>query len=117
LSTKKKGDRGEIIALEYLTRLKYRILQVNYRLRFGEIDIICFDLTTDQFVFVEVKSLKNENRLAITQTISKTKAHRIKMAAQTWLRKNNLEYSDWRIDFIGVVLDNSSVVHLQAAIY
>src|SRR5574340_126042 len=48
------GTKGEQLAVGFLKRSGYKILQRNYRCRSGEIDIICYDRGT--IVFVEVKT-------------------------------------------------------------
>jgi len=50
----KFGQYGEALATRYLKKQGYKILCVNYRTPFGEIDIIAKD--NDAIVFVEVKS-------------------------------------------------------------
>ena len=51
------GKFGEKIAANHLKRNGYRILENNFRCKFGEIDIIA--LHRDTMVFVEVKTRKN----------------------------------------------------------
>lgn len=51
---KEVGNYGENIAKNYLISKNYKLIDLNYRNRYGEIDIICFD--KDVIVFVEVKS-------------------------------------------------------------
>lgn len=48
------GSLGEDIAVEHLTAAGYRILERNYRTRYGEIDIIAAD--SGKLVFCEVKT-------------------------------------------------------------
>jgi putative endonuclease len=48
------GSKGESIACRELENLGYRIIERNYRTRFGEIDIVADDGGT--IVFVEVKT-------------------------------------------------------------
>ncbi len=48
------GTEGESLACAELERLGYRIVERNYRSRFGELDIVCAD--GDTVVFVEVKT-------------------------------------------------------------
>lgn len=54
MSTVRAGKLGERIALEILRRRGYKILQRNFRSKFGEIDIVAQDVNT--LVFVEVKT-------------------------------------------------------------
>ena len=50
------GSEGESIACAELERLGYRIVQRNYRIRNGEIDIVANDSGTVVFVEVKTKS-------------------------------------------------------------
>ena len=52
-----KGRAGEMIALKYLIDNKANILETNYRINSGEIDIIAE--INDELVFIEVKSRTN----------------------------------------------------------
>ena len=53
-SRQRLGTAGEDAACIELERLGYRIIERNYRSRFGEIDIVAVD--ADTVVFVEVKT-------------------------------------------------------------
>jgi putative endonuclease len=48
------GRRGEQVAVDHLKRRGFRILERNYRTRFGELDIVAFDGRA--LIFCEVKS-------------------------------------------------------------
>ena len=48
-----EGDRGEILAVEFLKKKGYKVVETNYTNKLGEIDIIALDKKT--LVFVEVK--------------------------------------------------------------
>lgn len=48
------GSSGEKIAVDFLLKKGYRILETNFRTRFGEIDVIALD--KDLVVYVEVKT-------------------------------------------------------------
>ena len=51
---KKTGNKGEDLATEYLEKKGYKIIERNFRTRFGELDIVCWDAQI--LVFVEVKT-------------------------------------------------------------
>ena len=112
------GLESEAIARNYLERKGYKIINSNHYQRIGEIDIIAKD--KNNIVFVEVKSLKNEDFLQITDTISALKKRRLCKLANLWLLKNSKEGSEFRIDFIGLVFKFNKIrklVHLENAIY
>jgi len=116
LNSKEKGRISENIAKNYLISKGYKLVGKNFRTRSGEIDLVMFDKKSSQFVFVEVKSLKDENTISICETISRRKAFKIKQTANFWIQTKIRNSCQWRIDFIGIVLDNMRVVHIQSAI-
>jgi putative endonuclease len=111
------GNAAEDRAVKFLLSQNYQLITRNFFYRTGEIDVITYDQLHCQIVFVEVKSLKNEDYISITQTISQAKKRKIIKTCLYWLQKHGKINHDWRIDFIGIVLDNSNVVHIQSAIY
>jgi putative endonuclease len=58
MSNQVSGKHGEDIAVEYLKKQKYKILERNFRIRNGEIDIIAIDHSEMEPVlaFIEVKT-------------------------------------------------------------
>lgn len=48
------GRRGEEVAIQYLLSRDYKIIERNFRTRFGEIDIIAKE--KNELVFIEVKT-------------------------------------------------------------
>lgn len=54
LKKKERGNLGEKLAVSFLKRNHYQILQRNFRSRFGEIDIVAKD--GEDLVFIEVKT-------------------------------------------------------------
>jgi len=64
------GSRGEQVAVKFLKKNGYKILQRNYRCKFGEIDIVCYDHGT--IAFVEVKTRYSDTygppELSVTET-------------------------------------------------
>ena len=57
MNNKEKGDLGELIALKYLTKSGAEIIEKNYKIKTGEIDIIA--KIDNELVFIEVKSRSN----------------------------------------------------------
>ena len=44
-----KGDIGEVLAINFLKKQKYKILEKNYSNNFGEVDIIALEKNTIVF--------------------------------------------------------------------
>ena len=80
------GRYGEALAAEYLRNRKYRIIGMNYRTRFGEIDIIA---ANRKFViFAEVKLRKSGSFAEAREFVTRAKQRRIASAAELWLQSN-----------------------------
>ena len=60
MNTKAFGDKGEQIAVEFLKNKGYDILHRNFVASGNELDIVAFDYSTNQIVFVEVKTLADD---------------------------------------------------------
>ena len=71
----KKGRAGEAAAASFLEKKGMRILEKNFRSRFGEVDIIALDGET--VVFVEVKTWTILGIDALEQALSTRKRHKI----------------------------------------
>lgn len=70
-------------------------------------------------MFVEVKSLGG-NYAQLSETITIKKIEHLKKSCLTWLNKNDLTASEWRIDFVGVSFDQGrlrKLVHYEGGIY
>lgn len=109
------GMRGEEIALEFLKKRRFRVLETNYRCRCGEIDIIARD--GSELVFVEVKTRRTSSYGPPQLSVTPFKQRQISKAALTWLTKNGLMEKNARFDVIGVLLrDNGPLVeHIKNA--
>ena len=109
------GARGEEIALDYLKKRRYRVIETNYRCKCGEIDIIASE--GSDLVFVEVKTRRTSSYGPPQLSVTPFKQRQISKAALTWLTKHRLMDSNARFDVIGVLLrDNEHLVeHIKNA--
>lgn len=102
LDTKKQisGKRGEDIAVAYLRKKGYQILERNFRLRNGEIDIIA--LHENILVFIEVKTRTSRLFGTPLEAISFFKLRSLVRTANVYkYTRNNLPEA-MRIDAIAV---------------
>lgn len=103
------GARGEEIAVAYLKRQKYRIIETNFRCRCGEVDIIARDGKT--LVFVEVKTRRTASYGLPQLAVTPFKQRQISKAALTYLSKNRLMEENARFDVVSIfLLDTSPAV-------
>lgn len=96
------GKKGEELAVEYLIKNGFKILETNKRFsRFCEIDIIGID--KDTLVFVEVKTRTSNICGHPFEAITRAKFQHIRQGALMYLQENP-EYKRFRIDAISIVL-------------
>jgi putative endonuclease len=97
------GNRGEEMAVAYLRRRGYRILERNYRTRMGEIDVIAKREAV--LVFVEVKTGRSCSFGPPQDRVNHRKrAHLIRAASAYMMDKENGE-SHCRFDVIAIMVD------------
>jgi len=94
-------------AARYLKKKGYRIIDRNYRTRFGEIDIIA--RYGEYLVFVEVKSGKSEYFPRTRVDLEKVK--KMELAINEYLMKCRTSFKALRIDVIEVT--EKGVEHIE----
>lgn len=94
------GRWGEDQAVAFLKKMRYKILERNYRCRLGEIDIIAREKKT--LVFVEVKTRTGEDFSKPVEAVTPQKIRRIYKVAQYYLKQYGLKDIDCRIDVVSV---------------
>ncbi len=102
------GHRGETIAACHLERAGWRIVERNYRVREGEIDLIA--ARGDVLAFCEVKTLVSRGGPARgpanpLEAVGYRKQVKVRRMARTWLAAHAGNGApDLRLDVIGIVL-------------
>lgn len=121
MNTKHVGEIGENLAVKYLKKNGYKILDRNYVLRFSgapqsaEIDIVA---KKDNIIsFVEVKTILTQPNQKQGQSllwlpeekVNVAKQRKIMRAAETWLSKHKIDFdSPMQIDIIAVTIDRET---------
>ena len=97
----KIGKNIEDLVNSYLQEQGLKLVEVNYRCRVGEIDLIMKD--RDTFVFVEVRYRKSSDYGDGAVSVNFRKQNKIKRAAAHYLQKNNLyDKVPCRFDIVAV---------------
>lgn len=104
LTNLKTGNLGENLACQYLKNLGYKILDRNFRIRGGEIDIVCKD--KDYLVFVEVKTRYSHEFGLPSESITPYKIKALLKTALFYIQKIKWEDRGYRFDFISVDFSN-----------
>ena len=94
------GTKGEHLAVKFLKKKGYKILQRNYRCRIGEIDIVCYDHGT--IVFVEVKTRRSDKYGQPEISITEAKKRQIIKIATHYVAEKKIEGIVLRFDVVSI---------------
>ena len=109
---KVKGNIGESLAVNYLKKSKYVVLENNYKTNIGEIDIIAKD-KENRIIFVEVKSKSTLKHGYPREMVTRQKQQKIKLVSEQYLRHKKIINSYIRFDVIEILGDN--ITHITNA--
>ncbi len=87
MSTTETGREAEELVADYLRKNKHKIIAMNWRTRWCEIDII--SKTKNCVYFTEVKFRSSENWGSGLSYITPAKLKQMKFAAEMWISDNN----------------------------
>lgn len=113
------GKKGENLAVMYLKKKKYKILERNYRKQYGEIDIIAIDASQKEqvLVFIEVKTRTSSQFGTPFEAITSWKMKPLLKTAQLYVASSDKLPQAQRMDAISIVLDENlevvSIDHLE----
>jgi len=106
-NSKKLGERGEKIALQYLKEKGYKILARNFKRKWGEIDIVA--KKKKKIVFIEVKTIRKKEGFYPEDEIDWKKKRQLVKMAQIYLREFKIPLdSPWQIDIIAIEISLNS---------
>jgi len=94
------GKQSERLAVAYLKRNGYRIVETNYRSPVGEIDIIAREKGT--LVFVEVKARRSSRFGSPKGAVTPAKQRKISMAALDYLKRSGQDDVRARFDVVSI---------------
>jgi len=97
------GKNGEELAVQYLEKQGYAIVERNYRVRAGEIDIIARD--GEFLVFVEVKTRRSNRFGSPFEAVDFRKQQQIIRVARMYLARHGGENYAVRFDVAAVYFD------------
>lgn len=100
---RRTGDFGERVAASHLEAKGYTILERNWSVREGEIDIIAS--RRDELIFVEVRTRRARAMVSPEESIDKRKAAHIRAAAMAYVQEHPEAPANQRIDAVAIELD------------
>ncbi len=110
------GNKGEEIAVAFLTKKGYKIMARNFRHGRSEIDVIVKD--NDIIVFVEVKNRFSDTFGHPEDFVSKGKIKMMAEGAEGFLMKHNYE-NECRYDIIAILYGQGKpqIEHIKDAFW
>ncbi len=109
------GKAGEAQAIKYLESIDYSILEINFKIRRLEIDIIAKD--KDELVIVEVKTRSDDTISNPEVAVTKKKQSQLITAAHAYIVKNQIDLNT-RFDIISITKNKKQEIeHIRNAFY
>lgn len=110
------GKKGETLAVQYLQQRGYSILDVNWRYKKTELDIIA--TYKNLLIIVEVKTRSNDSFGFPEEAVNFAKQKRIFIATEQYLSIKNINL-EVQYDIISILNNNNSfsIEHYQDAFY
>ncbi|MBP1753074.1 MAG: hypothetical protein H6Q57_1910 [Geobacteraceae bacterium] len=105
------GEYGEEIAVSYLKKKKYTVVERNYRSKCGELDIVAKEANT--LVFVEVKTRRNALYGLPQLSVTHFKQRQISKAALLYLAAKRVGEVNARFDVIAIFLQDNETPRIE----
>jgi putative endonuclease len=111
---KDQGDKGELLAINYLKHHRYKIIERNFRTRSGEIDIIGIDQSEKilTLCFIEVKTRQNNAFGTPLESIGYLKLQAMRRTALTYLAHHPNLPKLLRLDAVSVEISDQPQISL-----
>ncbi|UCE20635.1 MAG: YraN family protein [Gemmatimonadota bacterium] len=110
------GKKGEELAVQFIRRQGFEILERNYHHRRGEIDIVARDRKT--LVFIEVKTATSNQYGPPESWVDSRKQQQVAKIAAAYLQERKVTNVDCRFDVIAVDhTRENSINHIQNAFW
>lgn len=94
------GDRGEMIAWDFLIKQGYKILEKNYRCKIGEIDAVA--RKEGRLTFVEVKTRMSARYGSPQEAVHKAKQRKIALVAEWYRKEKKLSHEPISFEVIAI---------------
>jgi putative endonuclease len=101
LNRRQLWDIGEKLAIVYLEKVHYQIIECNATFQGGELDIVC--MKDGFWRFVEVKYRENIFFGYPEDSMTPRKIKTLLRAIEFYCLKKHIDYSLTRLDFLGIL--------------
>jgi len=96
------GKKGEDLALRFLKKRGYRIIEQNYVCKMGEMDLIAKE--KDTLVFIEVKTRTSMDFGPPQLAVTEFKQRQLSKVALNFLKEKKIEDVKARFDVVAILL-------------
>ena len=103
------GNRGEEMAVRYLEKMGYCIIERNFIFQHGEIDIIARE--GNELVFVEVKLRRGSNFGTPEDSITERKQKLLRRTAEGYLVVHHIDEISCRFDVVAIQIDGEKTTY------
>jgi len=119
VSKKALGDIGEDLAVEFLKNKGFDIIERNFSIRGGEIDIIAKDGNTLVFIEVKTRTFDYARKYGrASDSVGKFKMGFLTRTASAYLKKNyNYIVTDLRFDVLEIYIPGEKEVQSSNKVY
>ncbi|MFH1712848.1 MAG: YraN family protein [Candidatus Jacksonbacteria bacterium] len=119
---KNLGDYGEKLAVKFLQKRGYAIIDQNFSSRYGEIDIIALHpKETDTICCMEVKTRISTDFGSPEEAVTYNKIKRLHDTACSYFFQNRIEDKIFRLDiiaiFINQIIKKAKIKHIKGIGY
>lgn len=107
------GNWGESLAASFLEKKGYKIVEMNFRTRWGEIDII--SKKGKKLVFIEVRTKSGSGFCSPEESVGPQKRQKLAFMANFYLQKKKLFHCDFGVDGVFIEIKNGvpEIRHLE----
>jgi len=109
------GKSGEALVAEFLIKKGYSIIDRNWRIKGGEIDLVA-STSDNVIVFIEVKTRSSEIFGHPLEAINEAKQARLMRLALAWLLANKKWNNPYRIDCAAVIMGTPPKIDYRAGV-
>jgi putative endonuclease len=101
------GRRGEDVAVAFLERVGMRVVDRNWQIPAGEIDIVARDGRT--LVVAEVKTRTSVRYGHPVEAVTPTRRRRLRRLGRAWAARHRVRARPLRVDGVGVLIVDGRV--------
>lgn len=106
------GDFGENIAVKFLEKNNYKILDRNFFCKFGEIDIVCSKFSEkfnrEELFFVEVKTRTEKDKIIYPElAVDFSKKIKLQRTAEIYLKNKKYKYIFYSFSCLAIIINKN----------